>query len=186
MIDILNYYDNILDRNHISPASYFEWNTYRVFNILGGYNSLIPNFKLDENGKPSGCAKPGLEDILIEYDTLNILVECSLRSGVSQVDTEGNSVYRHNLEKSKVSTSRCISLFIAPTIHDELYLYYSHKFRAEIVPLSLPQFKKICIYLRDKNIEDTLCTILSNLVYCNNFSSSQEWKIGIDNYISKL
>lgn len=186
MINILNYYDNILDRNHLSPASYFEWNTYRVFHSLGGYNAIIPNFKLDDNGKPSGCAKPGLEDILIEYSTLNLLVECSLRSGLSQVDTEGNSVYRHNLEKSKVSNSRCISLFIAPTIHDELYLYYSHKFRAEIVPLSLPQFRKLCIYLQDKNIEDTLCDILSHLVYYNNFSSSQTWKIGIDNYIGNL
>lgn len=186
MIGVLNYYDNILDRNHINPPSYFEWNTYRVFNTLGGYTNIIPNFKLDDKGKPLGCAKPGLEDIMIEYNKLNLLVECSLRSGVSQVDTEGNSVYRHYMARSKTSTSKCISLFIAPTIDDELYLYYSHKFRASIVPLSLSQFKKLALYIYDKNVEDTLCNILNNLVYYNNFSSLEKWKIGIDNYINHL
>lgn len=186
MISILNYYDNILNRNHISPASYFEWNTYRVFHSLGGYNNLIPNFKFDSNGKPLGCAKQGLEDIFIEYNNLNLLVECSLRSGISQVDTEGNSVYRHNLEKSKSCNCKCISLFISPSIHDELYLYYSHRSRAKIVPLSLSQFKTLCLYLKDKNVEYNISHILNNLVYFNNFNSPQEWKIEIDNYINSL
>ncbi|XZJ82142.1 AlwI family type II restriction endonuclease [Clostridium perfringens] len=185
MINILNYYDKILDRNHISPSSYFEWNTYRAFNALGGFIKITPNFKIDNDGKPAGDAKPGVADIIINYDKIDLILECSLRSGVSQVDYEGNSVYRHSVDLKKSSKKMCLTLFISPNIHDELYEYYADHSNVTIIPLTLSQFKKLIVSVKNKDIEEYLLTIKKNLSY-DNFESYDNWKLAIDNYINDL
>lgn len=186
MIEILNYYNEVLGKNHINPASYFEWNTFRVLDLLGEYETIAPNFKLDKDRKPTGCAKPGIEDITVHYPRLTLLIECSLQSGSKQVDCEGNSVYRHYMDRNKSTDSPCLVLFISPTVHDDLYHYYSIRSVAKIVPLSLEQFKKIVLHSNDTGIEENLLTLLHTLSYDNNFNAWDEWKIGIETYINNL
>lgn len=185
MNTILNYYDKILDRNHVSPASYFEWNTYRAFNALGGFIKITPNFKIDSEGKPSGNAKSGVADIIVNYEEIDLILECSLRSGISQVDFEGNSVYRHSADLKKKSKKICLTLFIAPTVHEELYEYYADHSEVNIIPLTLSQFKRLVISINNTNIQDKLLSISKNLSY-NNYNSYDTWKLEIDNYINNI
>lgn len=188
MNSILTNYDVILDKNHFSPASYFEWNTYKVFEKLGGFIKLKPNFKLTDEGLPSGCAKPGVEDILVEYREFNLLIECSLRSGETQVDYEGNSVARHLNAKKDKTDKDCFSLFIAPTIDISLYKYYSlKKNTTPIIPLNLKQFTKLVIFMNNKFNSINFKNILKDLL--NQQLSKEDyykWPEFIDNYINSL
>lgn len=187
MKKILAYYHKILDKNHISPASYFEWNTYRVFNYLNNYEKITPNFRINSEGKPLSSAKSGVEDIFIEYSKINLIVECSLRSGASQVDFEGNSVYRHSFSKLNFNNKKLLTFFIAPKIYDELYQYYINRSnRVDIIPLSLEQFSKLALIASDSNIEEILMKISKNLTFKNNFYSINDWKLGIIKFIDNL
>lgn len=188
MNNILDYYKSILDKNHLSPASYFEWNTFRVFDKLGGFINLIPNFKLSSDGKPTGCAKPGVEDILVEYEEFKLLIECSLRSGETQVDYEGNSVTRHLNSQKKVSNKQCFTLFIAPSIDINLYKYYSiNKPSTPVIPLTLNQFILLINYINidfnSSKLQKILLELLKPEFSSKDFST---WTKFIDNYIKSL
>lgn len=185
MIDVLNYYDVILDRDHICPSVYFEWNTYKVFNSLGNFNSILPNFKMDNDGNPISGAKSGVADIIVNYDKIDLILECSLRSGVTQVDYEGNSVYRHSVDNIKPN-KKCITLFLAPTIHDDLYEYYSYRSNVSIIPLDLSQFKKFILSVEGSNVQLSLLNLLETLSYRDSFSSPLNWKFKIASYINNL
>ena len=79
----------------------------------------------------------------------------------------------------------CLTLFISPTIHDELYEYYADHSNVTIIPLTLSQFKKLIVSVKNKDIEEYLLTIKKNLSY-DNFESYDNWKLTIDNYINDL
>lgn len=189
MLNILNYYDEIIQNKVVAPASFFEWNTYRVFKKLGGYKELITNFKLDSNDRPYGCAKPGFEDVTIKYDKFIVLVECSLRSGESQLDFEGDSVPRHLKSCLSINNNcSCYTIFLAPKIYLSFAKHIGfEKDKLKIIPLTLEQFKLIAIKF-EKNFDPLdFRSLLENLL-CDHlgYLDAETWLKSINETITSL
>ena len=181
--DLINKYNDILNRNFVNSSSYFEWNTYRIFEKLGGYLSIERNFVIDKAGFPISHAKPGVEDFFVEYKEFFLLVECSLRSGVTQVDYEGNSVIRHLKNKQNKTKKNCYALFLAPKIDLNLYkYYYIYKKTSPVLPLNIQQFSVFVKSLQGKMNSLYFLNFINSIInYNTSMNKIETWV----NHISK-
>lgn len=188
MNQILKYYDKILSRNFISAASYFEWNTFRIFKQLDDFINLSPNFKLSSEGIPLACAKPGVEDFHIQYESFYLLIECSLRSGETQVDYEGESVIRHLHSKICSSKMSCFSIFLSPSININSYKYFSfNKILTPVIPLNLNQFRNLIESIHENYSSSLMNKIVKDIVFEKlTYQDAHLWSQYIDNYIKNI
>jgi len=184
LLELLSYFDEEM-YNTVNVASYFEWNTYRVFKHLGGYINITPNFTLDSNMLPISTAASGKEDILIEYPNFYLLIECTLRTGESQLDYEADSVSRHLKNFSDNNTKKAFTLFLAPSINVNFTKMISReKAQYPIIPLSIKQFQTL---LKKRDTEDFSKFLLSELINLLrpdlNHKSAAEWLKHIETII---
>ena len=178
LIEILNYFDNIMNRETINTANYLEWNTFRVFENMESYNVIQPNFKMDSYGNPIGNAKSGVEDALIEFENFSILIECSLRTGASQLDFEADSVVRHlKTYLTNNNDKKAFTLFIAPSIDLEFTMMISkNKTTCPVLPLTIEQFKKLVSTVSNLDYPNSLHSIIKDLIRLDlDHRSAEEW-----------
>lgn len=186
LIEILNYFDNIMNRETINTANYFEWNTFKVFENMESYNVIQPNFKLDSAGYPLGNAKSGVEDVLIEFDDFSILIECSLRTGASQLDFEADSVVRHlKTYLTNNHDKEAFTLFIAPSIDLEFTMMISkNKTTFPVLPLTIEQFKKLVTNVSKFDYPNSLQAAIKELIRLDlDHHSAEEWLLFINSNI---
>lgn len=183
---ILNYFENILLGETVNTANYFEWNTFRVFETMESYVILNPNFKIDPVDKtPLGTAKSGVEDILIKFNEFTLLIECSLRTGASQLDYEAESVVRHLKNHKTEYAEKSFTLFIAPSIDiDFTMMVGKNKKKYPVLPLTIKQFKKLVQLVNTEQYPKNLLNLCENLLRFDlDSKSAGEWLKYIDSQL---
>lgn len=81
-----------------------------------------PNYSIDDEGLPKFTAAGGIADIVCYDVTKKELVEVTLMNGRQQLNNELIPISRH-LKESLLENINTLSVFIAPTIHDDAKRY---------------------------------------------------------------
>jgi len=157
--DILNFYDNILNRNLLGGDAYMpaflEWNTWRLFLAINQISNEIPktrNFEIDEEMNPIHHARSGEPDMVFEYPDFVIVCEVTLRTTANQWSEE-EPVPRHVGKVIQKYNKNVYGIFIAPSIDPNTIIEFYNKKQylngevkqVNIIPLTIDQIKKILI-----------------------------------------
>lgn len=189
---VSNYFEqleSVIASRSQTASIMFEWYVYSIFKDIRGYESIVPNFIIDEKGNPKGHARPGVEDVFIKYNDFSLLLECSLRSGTDQLDYESESVVRHLSNFLEKNDKEAYLLFLSPTINLDFTKYVSiEKEKHKIVPLTIKQLKVLIEVLIESNdLDKELHVHLNNLhIYNLHSKSEEEYLKEISNYFKTL
>lgn len=146
--DVIEVYQEILDRNYYDVPLMLEWNTWRAMTILNG-GEIFANLKFDDEGNPLTTAGGSMPDIICEYEKFNLTVEVTMSSGSKQYEMEGEPIARHLAKIKKEKGKKAYCLFIAPQISEAsiAYCYAMYGINidyyggtTEIIPLNLDTF----------------------------------------------
>lgn len=106
--------------------------------------SIIPNYKIDDEGLPTFTAAGGVADIECFDTDCKPIIEVTLMSSKVQAVNEIPGITRHILDrKEKYTTSKIFALFIAPVIHaDAQYMIEFSKYRdnVDIIPYTIIEY----------------------------------------------
>lgn len=189
--DILHTYDAIKSRDVIDPPLYFEWNTWRAFEMINYALKVKGFFQSDINGYPISVAPGNTPDLIIEYDDFFLMVEVTLSSGNTQFRMECEAVARHYGVLKKSSSKPVYCLFIAPKISESIlaHIYVSNKTNTvyyggctNIIPIHLEQFTRLlhnaksCKFDNSKKLLRLLTGFMSKH---SNSSSESQWQESI-------
>ena len=178
VVDIINTYVKIFDRDVVDRPLFLEWNTWRALVAINDCEEPRPNFTLDDELKPFSIAPGNKADMEIQYNNkFVVLVEVTLSGGQRQYDTEGEPVTRHigkfqKMESEKDNPLDVYGLFLAPSINPATrnYFYVHLKYHEvpefggllKIIPLTTQQF--IYIFRFIKNLKCFNRNILRELL----------------------
>jgi len=191
--NIVSTYDEILNREVIDPATYFEWNTWRAILALDDCRAR-PNFVMDSNLNPLSHAGGRQADIEVDYSEYDVLFEVTLSSGERQFDKEAEPVTRH-VAKYKINNpdKTVFGIFIAPNINPNTsHVFYTY-FKAlefpdaghiTIIPISLELFIRYLRYSIETNTfnRETFKQILDSVQNLKETATSgAEWYSSIVN-----
>jgi AlwI restriction endonuclease len=152
LMEALNFYDDILNRQTFDAPTYLEWNTWRVFVALDRAKKIKPNLVMDENLAPVGTAGGNGPDMEVSFPNFHIVPEVTMRTGADQERYESFPVIRHVEDFiRKVAYEETYGLFIAPRIHRDTVVKFFMAWKqggfygesVKIVPLTVAQFREV-------------------------------------------
>ncbi len=157
LMEINNYYDEIISKNVIEPATYFEWNNWRAFEALDVADSIKPYMKMDDDLQPMSHAGGNVPDLEVHYDNFIVVCETTLKTGATQWRDESEPVPVHVRKiQEKYTKKEVIGLFIAPQIDKRTCnVFFACSKSADwcgakvnVVPIKLELFRKVLdVYL---------------------------------------
>jgi len=165
--EIKKVYEEIstLRNSMIDKPLMFEWNTWRLLNLVPDSLSIVGNFLSDADGNPLRTASGGMADIVCEFKDFWLIVEVTLQSGMKQYETEGEPITRHlgnhikDIQKEN-DLRPVFGLFVAEKINRELLFYLNaiawrpsqhYGGKIQIFPISIENLLSI---LDSSNISD--------------------------------
>lgn len=161
LLEINNYYEDILNRSVIEPATYFEWNNWRAFEALDVAKTIKPYLKMDEDLQPMSHAGGNVPDLEIHYNDFIIVCETTLKTGATQWRDESEPVPVHVRKIQDENKKKVFGLFIAPRIDKRTCnVFYACGNSADwcgakvdVIPIKLEQFRKILDVYLDKSYD---------------------------------
>lgn len=189
----LTFEDEYISFSNSERPQYFEWIIWRAFLSI---NCLISKpyesrmFKIDSSFKPIHHAPANKPDLIFEFDNFYLIVEVTLTTSDRQYAAEYQSVSRHVAKFTNQANKKTFCLFLAPRldiniikdyrVNDDYILNidendFSQKI--DIVPLSLPSFKKFFKQIRksDSKNPELIFNILKNC-RANISLNNREWE----------
>ena len=149
--DVIETFDEIINKGFYDNPLMFEWNTWRAMTMLDGGN-IHANLKFDDNGQPLSTAAGNMADIVCDYGNFAIAVEVTMQSGQRQYEMEGEPVSRHLAKLKKETGKEAFCFFVAPKINESCiaHFFILHKLNltsyggeSVIIPIELDIFKKM-------------------------------------------
>ncbi|MDP2174245.1 MAG: AlwI family type II restriction endonuclease [Candidatus Cloacimonadaceae bacterium] len=194
--EIIQTYDKIIKRDVIDPPLYFEWNTWRAFEMINYALEVNGFFKSDINGLPISTAPGKVPDLVIEYDNFLLMVEVTLSSGYTQYNMEGEPVARHFGTLMKTSFKPLFCLFITPKLNQSTLAHFFtvnktniefHGGMTNIIPITLQQFIKLLSIAKSCGFNNSskLYDLLTNIMHHHKGSLSEVlWQNSINTLIN--